>query len=1068
MKRDALVAIEKAVQERWESEKEFETNPPAAHSEEYALKEKFMVTFPYPYMNGKLHLGHSFSLSKAEFAAGFERMRGKRVLFPFGFHCTGMPIKACADKLRIEIETFGNPPVFPVLGADETVKAKHGKVAAKTGNESRQFKIMESMGIPVEEIPKFQDPSYWLRYFPPHAINDLKALGAKIDWRRSFITTDANPYYDAFIAWQFRKLKNNGFIDFGKRYTIYSKKDGQPCMDHDRASGEGVEVQEFVGALFPLHSDRSAWSKALRDLVEARETSQLGTPLKVSLVTATLRPETFYGLTNVWVGVDLEYGIYQIDEERAVICCPRAARNLALQGFDRYKNQEIDLVGTLKGSDLIGLAVIPSILEGFKSPYDKIYCYPMMNLLESKGTAIVASVPSDSPDDYRALKDLQEKAPLRVKFNLTDEQVLPFVPIGIIKTEGYDTTLLAEELCQKLSIKSQNDKDGLAKAKDLAYRDGFYRGRILVGRYKDLSVLEAKPLIKEYLFATNQAFAYAEPSGTVVSRSGDECVVALVDQWYIKYGDVEWTDRIKECIKKINFFHAESMNQMDFILGWLREWACSRSFGLGTRLPWDHTYLIESLSDSTIYMAYYTIAHYLHEGSLDGSTSPFGIQPEDLTDEVLDYILLPTCVTPPQSTKISVTLLESMKSEFSYFYPMDLRVSGKDLLFNHLAFMLFNHEAVFGQELMPKAIRANGHLLLNSEKMSKSTGNFLTMADAVLNYTADCVRFALADAGDTLDDANFLEETADHAILRLYSLLEFILETMALPNDHSNIALGYPEKLLLAQLENVKGSAYIAYENMQYREALKVGFYELVNAKDRYLQLQAKPNKAVLLEFVENLILILAPIVPHFAEYVWRDLFKRSTSITSENFPKAKEANANDMVIQMDTYLRDLNHSLRTGLSAASKPKKNASQPSIVLNAVQIYVAKDLPDWQAAIINLLKKHYNVKTAQFEADDATMAKEAMALSCITSDVKKKTMPFLADVKKNVLTLQSDRGFIRTLPFDEMAFLENHESWIDKENFVSVAILDSADSAVLDVQKAASALPGQPGLFFYSCN
>lgn len=46
-------------------------------------------------------------------------------------------------------------------------------------------------------------------------------------------------------------------------------------------------------------------------------------------------------------------------------------------------------------------------------------------------------------------------------------------------------------------------------------------------------------------------------------------------------------------------------------LDWLKEWGCSRSFGLGTKLPWDKKYLIESLSDSTIYMAYYTVAHYL-------------------------------------------------------------------------------------------------------------------------------------------------------------------------------------------------------------------------------------------------------------------------------------------------------------------------------------------------------------------------------------------------------------------------------------------------------------------------
>lgn len=37
------------------------------------------------------------------------------MLFPFGFHCTGMPIKACADKLKREVELFDFPPQFPQL-----------------------------------------------------------------------------------------------------------------------------------------------------------------------------------------------------------------------------------------------------------------------------------------------------------------------------------------------------------------------------------------------------------------------------------------------------------------------------------------------------------------------------------------------------------------------------------------------------------------------------------------------------------------------------------------------------------------------------------------------------------------------------------------------------------------------------------------------------------------------------------------------------------------------------------------------------------------------------------------
>ena len=44
-------------------------------------------------------------------------------------------------------------------------------------------------------------------------------------------------------------------------------------------------------------------------------------------------------------------------------------------------------------------------------------------------------------------------------------------------------------------------------------------------------------------------------------------------------------------------------------------------------MPWDPQYLIESLSDSTIYMAFYTVAHLLQGGTVDGSgKSPLGIK----------------------------------------------------------------------------------------------------------------------------------------------------------------------------------------------------------------------------------------------------------------------------------------------------------------------------------------------------------------------------------------------------------------------------------------------------------
>lgn len=100
-KRDALRDNEIQVQADWERDRVYEAD---ANDES---REKFIVTFPFPYSNGHLHIGHAFSLTKSVFRAQFERNLGKNVLFPFAFHCTGMPIQAvsvflflfCVDKI---------------------------------------------------------------------------------------------------------------------------------------------------------------------------------------------------------------------------------------------------------------------------------------------------------------------------------------------------------------------------------------------------------------------------------------------------------------------------------------------------------------------------------------------------------------------------------------------------------------------------------------------------------------------------------------------------------------------------------------------------------------------------------------------------------------------------------------------------------------------------------------------------------------------------------------------------------------------------------------------------------
>ncbi|KAG7649136.1 Aminoacyl-tRNA synthetase class Ia anticodon-binding [Arabidopsis thaliana x Arabidopsis arenosa] len=380
-KRDRLLEIEVAVRKWWEDEDVFR-----AESRDHLPKpgEKFFSTFPFPYMNGYLHIGHAFSLSKVDFASAYHRLRGANVLLPFGFHCTGMPIKASADKLSREILQFGDPPVFPAQdnlapqvheeGSDTPAltgqfKGKKSKVAAKSGGQVYQWQIMRSFGLTDSEIARFRDPDEWLYYFPPLAVEDLKAYGLGCDWRRSFVTTDVNPFFDAFVRWQMRKLKALGKIVKDCRYTIFSPLDRQPCADHDRATGEGVQPQEYtlikmeVVKPFPLK---------LSPLEGKR----------VFLAAATLRPETMYGQTNAWVLPDGKYGAYEISETDVFILTERSALNRAYQNFSKNPKKPSCLV-ELTGYDLIGLP-----LKSPLSVNEIIYALPMSTILTNKGTRI--------------------------------------------------------------------------------------------------------------------------------------------------------------------------------------------------------------------------------------------------------------------------------------------------------------------------------------------------------------------------------------------------------------------------------------------------------------------------------------------------------------------------------------------------------------------------------------------------------------------------------------------------------------------------------------------------------
>lgn len=1059
---ERLKEIEKDIQDRWESEKIFEENAPAQPQSQ----ETFLATFPFPYMNGKLHLGHTFTISKAEFAVGYQRLQGKQCLFPFGFHCTGMPIKACADKLKREMEDFGDPPVFPEHDesaveeekSDEPVikdksKGKKSKATAKAGTAKYQWQIMQSLGLADDEIRRFADADYWLDYFPPMAVSDLKAMGLHVDWRRTFITTDVNPFFDSFVRWQFIRLKEREKVKFGKRYTIYSPKDGQPCMDHDRSSGEGVGPQEYT--LVKM--------KAIEPLPEKLQCFT-GTP--VFLVAATLRPETMYGQTNCWVRPDMKYIAFRVTKTQQqcgeiYVSTARAARNMAYQGFTE-KDGVVDVLLEFTGQDIMGMP-----LKAPMSEYEKIYTLPMLTIKEDKGTGVVTSVPSDSPDDFAALRDLKNKQPFREKYGITDEMVLPFDPVPIIDIPEFGN-LSAEKVCDMLKIQSQNDRDKLTEAKEMVYLKGFYEGKMLVGKFKGLTVQEAKPLLKDVMVNANEAILYMEPEKKIISRSGDECVVALCDQWYLNYGEAEWRKITQACLDKVECFHDEVRKNFLSTLDWLKDHACSRTYGLGTRLPWDESWLIESLSDSTIYHAYYTVAHLLQGGTFRGNQgNELNIKPEDMTPEVWDYIFFKESPLPKDS-KISEANLLKMRTEFQHFYPVNLRVSGKDLVPNHLTYYLYNHTAIWpnNPELWPTGIRANGHLLLNSEKMSKSTGNFLTLRQAIDNYSADGMRLALADAGDSVEDANFEGPNAEAGILRLYTFIDWVDEMLkSEANLRTDGPMTFHDKVFSNEMSKQVNATQASYEKMLFKEALRNAFFEMQRSRDKYRELSGSEGmrKDLIHQFIEWQSIILSPICPHVTDYIWTKLLGKKESILRCQWPKTSEVD--EIVIKCSDYLMNAAREFRLKHKNFLQPIKakkggQAPPPPEKPTRATIFIAKTYPPWQCAVLSTLKEMYSQSKDGSPPDNKSIS-QALGKKDELKKWMKKVMPFVAFTKERVAE-QGIQAMDLTLEFDEKTVLEDNMEYLKSNLGLEEIVIKYSTEANEKTQEECR--PGVPFIQF----
>jgi leucyl-tRNA synthetase len=929
--------IETKWQKRWEDAHIFEAEP--------SENPYFFVNVPYPYMNGYFHLGRSFTFLRADVIARFKRMEGYNTLFPFAFHCTGTPIVAAAARVK--------------------------------EGEEEQIKILKGMGISEDIIPQFGDPVFWTEYFPKEGIKDLKRLGMGVDWRRTFKTTSLNPHYDAFVQWQFRKLKEKGLVGLGEHPVIWCTKCNSPVGDHARLEGEGETPQEYTLLKFRFGDSY--------------------------IIAASLRPETVYGQTNMWVDPDLEYVKCQVDDEVWIIS-KECAKKLS------HQNKEVTIIDTVKGEELIGKTCVAPGIDREILILPSGFCDP------DKGTGLVTSVPSDAPDDWMGLYDLQKDPTLCEKYRLNIEEVKKVEPIAIITSEGWGD-FPAVKICEEMDIENQYDREKLEKAKKVIYKSGFYTGKMnkTCGKFAGMPVEQAKEKIKKELIDQGKADIMFEPSGEVVCRCLTPSIVKIVkNQWFIKYGDVKWKEKAHNAVEKMVFYPEAVRKQFHYVVDWLNDWACTREFGLGTRLPWDEKWVIESLSDSTIYMAFYTFYYLIKD-----------IDPALITDEVFDYILLGkgNAIKLADATGIPKDVLTAARAECDYWYPFSIRTSGKDLVQNHMTFCIFNHVALFPEKKWPQGFAVNGWVLLDLAKMSTSKGTALFLRDALTQYGSDVCRITLMYGGEGVDDSNWDTTFADSIGAKLEAWQKFSREYY----NTGRPTQKYIDKWFEAVVHTTLQEVTTAYQHMNFRTALQKGFFDMQRYLKWYLRRCDAPNKQVISDFIEIQTKVLAPIVPHFCEELWESL-GNTPFITIADWCYPDKNKIDETVIKVEQFVENVIDDIKEILKVAK-----IKDP----HTVHIYTA---PDWKWDVVASVRGERDVKKAFKKAmQSETVRKHGdQAAKFIPKVVKERIFP---------------------VKIDEAEVLQEAKDFISQEIGLTIEIDPEYDPQ----NKEKAAVPGKPGIY-----
>jgi len=931
------IEIEEKWQKKWYEEKIYESKK--------QNKKKFFIHFAYPGVSGYLHVGHMRGFTYCDVIARYKKMTQNAVLFPAGFHASGIPSIGFAKKVE--------------------------------RNDAITIKQLKEYGLKDTEIIKLKDPEEVVKYFGKVYVDDYwKKFGFLIDYSRTMSTI--SPGYKKFITWQFLKLKENDLLIQKPHFAPFCPNCGPVAVDKsetDIQKGGSAEIQEFTVIKFKMED---------------------GTILPA----ATLRPETIFGVTNMWINPLVEYVKIIYQNEKWII---------SKQAYEKLKFQIPDFEKTaekINGSNLIGKKCtipmvnreVPVIAGEFADP--------------NVATGVVMSVPAHAPYDWIALQESNE-----------DIQA-----ITIIDVKGYGENP-AKEACEKLDIKNQSQTEQLDQATEEVYKKEFHTGYLneKCGEYSGVKISDIKDQVKDKLISNNQAIIMREFSEEVICRCQEKVYIKIIpDQWFIKYSDSVLTEKSKNQIQKMNIYPQEYKDSLPSILDWFDDRACIRKGSwLGTQFPFKKDWTIEPISDSTLYPAYYIISKYVNEGK---------IKIEELTEDFFDFVFL-------QKGKAKDILWEEIRNDFQYWYPVDINLGGKEHKTVHFPVFIMNHVAIMPEEKRPKGIFVHWWVTQKGkEKISKSKGGAEHINEAASKYGVDAMRLYYSHVGSPFVDIEWDGE----AVIKYKNRLANIYRTINQFNKLKDKKDKNLDNWLISITQKTIKKIIQAFEKYDLRIATNEIFFEFQKNIQWYIK-RGGSNKEIIDDFKNIWLRLMTPITPHICEEIW-EKDQNNGFISNEDYPEYQK----DKISEKDEIGEYLIQEVTSDISEILKVTK--------IKAKNIFIYTS-PSWKneiykKSIDQMTNNTFNVgnliKEAIKDPDLKSKAKEiSKYVGKLSGEIKKLND---ADKQKYLINI------------DEKNYLENAQKYLEKIYGCKINIFSADDKDIYDpLNKKQYAQPLKPAIF-----